>query len=120
MKCAEYGTCCAVQDEILAEKEKFVLRVEDLVSWVSRSRRAPAARPPPSSPSDSDLRTSPPAECNLFVSVSSSHRHCYITIHFVRQFDYLRPRPSRGLFVCVSVSPHDISKPMQLGSLNLT
>ena len=68
---------CDVQDEILAEEEKFVLRVEDLLSWVTVDVDAtgrlhpldPAACPLPS-PSNDDGYLTPPAECNnsLFLS----------------------------------------------------
>ena len=63
---------CDVQDEILAEDEKFVLRVEDLLSWVAvdvdaaGQRRAPCPLP---SLSD-DEHSTPPAQCNFSLSRS--------------------------------------------------
>jgi len=68
-----------VQDEILAEDEKFVLRVEDLLSWATIDLDDDAGQPrlsyqaPGCSPSQSHGDEQPvlPTECNFCLSFLS-------------------------------------------------
>ena len=63
-----------MQDEILAEEEKFVLRVEDLLSWVTVDVDAadqPRCGPDRlSSPSNNNEHSASPAECKSVCFIS--------------------------------------------------